>query len=54
MEEKKKYRYKCIIFNIRPSDHAEIKSRAYDKGMTMTKWILKAIATQIRKEMDLE
>ncbi len=51
MEKKKTPR---INIEVTPELHAEIKHRAFDRNITVTVWVTRAIMEQIKKEQQYE
>jgi len=51
--ENKKTR-KRVLFNIDPETHKAIKIRATLRGMSLTGWIMSAIASKIKQEQKYE
>jgi predicted DNA binding CopG/RHH family protein len=45
---------KRIIIEVSSEDHKEIKRRATNRGITIRKWVLDAIADKIKKEKQYE
>ena len=47
-------REKQIVIVVTYEDHKEIKRRATNRGVTIRKWVLDAIADKIKKEKQYE
>lgn len=50
MEKKRKTQRRCII-NMSDILHAEVKKRASERGITLTKYVLQAISARIKREL---
>ena len=45
---------KRLVIDVSEEDHKEIKLRAFSLGMTISKWLSRAIVRQVKYEQDLD
>ena len=54
MKKEEINKLKRLLVEVHPDLHLEIKRRAVERGLTLRKWLLRAIMAQIKKEEQYE